>query len=164
VKRLAAILAGLVLVVVAIGLSLPREHTVRRTIHLGRPPAEVFAVLADVRHYPDWRSDVKAVESLGETGWKEIGADGTIPYELVESVPPSRRVTRIADPELPFGGSWTCTIEPTADGSTVTITEDGEVKNPLFRFVSRFVLGHAATVDQYLKALGARFGEDVAPE
>jgi hypothetical protein len=34
------------------------------------------------------------------------------------------------------------------------ITEDGEVYNPVFRFVSRFVMGHTATMDKYLADVG----------
>ena len=54
-------------------------------------------------------------------------------------------VTRIADPHLPFGGTWTYEIAPTETGSTLTITEKGEVYNPVFRFVSRYLQGYTAT-------------------
>jgi hypothetical protein len=40
------------------------------------------------------------------------------------------------------------------------ITEDGEVYNPVFRFVSKFVMGQTATLDAYLKAMGNAVGED----
>jgi len=49
-------------------------------------------------------------------------------------------------------------------GSRVRITEHGEVYNPVFRFVSRFIMGHSSTASAYLKALGARFGAAVKPE
>lgn len=35
-------------------------------------------------------------------------------------------------------------------------TEDGEVYSPVFRFVSRFVMGHDATMNAYLDGLEAR--------
>jgi hypothetical protein len=31
---------------------------------------------------------------------------------------PSRRVTRIAEKNLPFGGTWTIEISPTSDASS----------------------------------------------
>jgi len=37
------------------------------------------------------------------------------------------------------------------------------VTNPLFRFMSRFIIGHTATLDQYLRALGKKYGSDAAP-
>ena len=83
-----------------------------------------------------------------------------ITYEVVESVAPSRWTTRIADPDLPFGGTWTYVITPLPDGgSTLTITEHGDVSNPIYRFVSRFVIGHTATLDKYLHSLAKKFGE-----
>ena len=41
-------------------------------------------------------------------------------------------------------------------GTRLTITERGEVYNPLFRVMSRFILGHTATIDRYLADLRAR--------
>ncbi len=38
-------------------------------------------------------------------------------------------------------------------GSELTIVEEGEVYSPLFRFVSKFIIGQASTVEKYLKAL-----------
>jgi hypothetical protein len=88
--------------------------------------------------------------------WRETGKDGqTITYEEMESSAAHRRVVRIADPQLPFGGTWTYEITRNGSGSSLTLTEHGEVYNPLFRFVSRFILGHTATIDAYLKALSA---------
>jgi hypothetical protein len=48
--------------------------------------------------------------------------------------------------------------------STLRITEDGEIRNPIFRFVARFFLGYTATMEAYLRDLGRRFGETVQPE
>jgi hypothetical protein len=45
---------------------------------------------------------------------------------------------------------------PTATGSRVTITERGEIYNPIFRFVARFFLGYTATMDAALQALSKR--------
>ena len=48
--------------------------------------------------------------------------------------------------------------EATPPGSELTITEDGEVSNPIFRFISRFVFGHAATIEGFLKSVEAIAG------
>ena len=87
--------------------------------------------------------------------WIEYGkADSKMTYEVVESDPPQNLVTRIAEANLPFGGTWTYDITPAADGaSTLTMTENGEVYNPIFRFMSRYVMGYTATMDRYLQAL-----------
>jgi hypothetical protein len=89
--------------------------------------------------------------------WRETDSSGAIAYERVETIAPRRIVNRIADPKLPFGGSWTYEVAPSGDGTELTITENGEVYNPLFRFVSRFIMGHSATIEKYQHDLAARF-------
>jgi len=75
-----------------------------------------------------------------------------------ESIPPKRLVSRIADTNLPFGGSWTYEItDDIADRTVLTITEDGDVYNPIFRFASRFVMGQTATIDRYLADVEKKF-------
>ena len=78
--------------------------------------------------------------------------------ETVEMTPPRKLVNRIAGSELPFGGSWTFAVEPLADGATLRITENGYVTNPVFRFVSRFVLGYTTEIEKYLRSLAKKFG------
>jgi hypothetical protein len=73
-----------------------------------------------------------------------------------QSVPNQRLVTRIADKALPFGGSWTYELTPTQTGTSLRVTENGEVYNPVFRFMSRFVFGHQRTMDGYLADLEKR--------
>ena len=72
-------------------------------------------------------------------------------------------MTVIADKDIPFGGTWDYRIEQDGTGSRITITENGEVYNPIFRFVSRFVLGHTATLDKYLTALASKVGDTYVP-
>ena len=60
-------------------------------------------------------------------------------------------MTRIDSKSLPFGGTWTYDVQPASDGRTkLQITEDGEVYNPIFRFVSRFFIGYEGTLRQYV--------------
>jgi uncharacterized protein YndB with AHSA1/START domain len=152
-----------VLAVVAVGA---KEHVAARRVTLAVGPAEVWAALTDVAAYPSWRPRVRGVEVLGTEPlrWRETGRDGEITFELAEADEPRRLVTRITDESLPFGGTWTYVLTPAGQGTTVTVTEHGEVRNPLFRFVSRYVMGHTATIDGYLTALGGRFGQAVTPE
>jgi uncharacterized protein YndB with AHSA1/START domain len=167
------IVAGLVVVagvgiVMIIGVMLPRDHIAAMSATIAAAPDAVWAALVDPAGYPAWRSDVQRVEVLPPvvTGacWREHGKHGAITYVVDVSEPPRRLVTRIADTHLPFGGQWEYRIEPTGShSSTVTIVERGSVHNPLFRFVSRFIMGHTATIDAYLCALGKRFGGGESP-
>jgi uncharacterized protein YndB with AHSA1/START domain len=159
----------LAVIIIAIAARIPQNHVASRSVQISAPPAEVWKVITDVDQFPSWRPGVARVERLPDhnerPSWREVDSHGqSIPYEVDEWNPPSRLVTRIADPKLPFGGTWTYEIQPSARGSVVRITERGEIYNLLFRFVARFFIGYTATMDSYLKALGAKFGDTVAPQ
>ncbi len=81
-------------------------------------------------------------------------------YELVADVPAQRMVTRIRDTDLGYSGQWTYSFTPENGGTRVTIREDGEVSNVLFRFMSRYVFGQTSTIDGYLTSLAKHFGEE----
>jgi uncharacterized protein YndB with AHSA1/START domain len=152
--------AAVALLVILIGLKLPRDHTATRTADVSVPPDQVWAVITDVAAYPKWRPDVKRIESLppaaGHASWREIRSSDSIAYETVESIPPTRLVTRIADRGLPFGGEWSISLAPIFSGTRISITERGQIYNLLYRVLSHFVLGYTTTMDAYLHALQRR--------
>lgn len=41
--------------------------------------------------------------------------------------------------------------------------EEGEIYNPIFRCLARFVFGYTSSLESYLKSLGGKFGEEVTP-
>lgn len=148
--------ALLIAVLVIVGYLLPVAHVASAQARLARSPGEVFSAIADVKRYPEWRPDVSRVELLAEsprTRWKESGGNGEITFEVEDAAPPGRLQARIADRTLPFGGTWTYEMTPSGSGTLVRITERGEVYNPLFRVLSRFVFGHTATMEQFLRNL-----------
>lgn len=150
-------LVAVVLAVVAVGYLLPVKHDASRERTYAASPSTVFAAISTPANLPRWRSGVKSVELLPDEGsrprFREVGSDGAITYVVDELVPERRMVTRIADKSLPFGGSWTYELMPAANGTTLRITEKGEVYNPIFRVMSRFVLGHHRTIDNYMTDL-----------
>ena len=160
------VIAGLIGVVYGVGSALPQDHVAAVRADFSTPPEEIFATVANYRAYPEWRPAVEGIEELpardGKPAWVELGATGPLPMELTESEPPTRLVTTILSEGMPFGGRWIFEIESAAAGATVTITEEGEVYSPVFRFVSRYLMGHHATMSLFLSDLGARFDQDVA--
>ena len=157
-------LVALVLAVWVIGSLLPKGHTVARTLRLKQSPEAVWAAITDSQAMPAWRPNVVKVERLadqnGHAVWRETYKDGqSLPLEMVELQPPKRLVARIADPTLPFGGAWTYEITPAEGGCTITITERGEVYNPVFRLVSRF-MNQAGRIETYLTDLARKFREE----
>src|SRR2546429_97944 len=126
-------------------------------------PEAIWKAVTDIDAMPMWRQGLQSVKPLpdknGLPSWVETSASGTIPFETVVSQPPSRLIVRIADSKLPFGGTWTYEITPAAAGCSLRIREDGEIYNPVFRFLSRFVFGYSGTMDTYLRSLEKKFGE-----
>lgn len=165
-----ALLVGLVALV---GMFLPREHRAAARARLRAPPAEVFALLADVERFPRWRASVKSVQLRapidGRPAFVEDSQHGRVTYAVEQSEAPARLVLRIADDDLPYGGTWTFALVPegppgSETGTLLTITEDGFVRSVLFRALARFVFGHHATMEAYLVDLGRALGEEVSPE
>jgi hypothetical protein len=128
----------LVTVIAAVGWMLPRTHQASRTLRLKRAPVDVWPVLTTTAQA------------------------SSVPVDVLESNPPHRLVTRVKETERNFGGTWTIAVVPVPDGSTVTITENGWVANPIFRFMSRLVIGHHATMDTLLKHVAKAFNEEPA--
>jgi hypothetical protein len=126
---IAAALVVLVLAMVLVGARLPRDHVASRSATLARPPDQVWPAML------------------------VVAARSKLPVAVEVEDPPRRRVTRISDESLPFGGRWIFELEPTNGATRVTVTEQGFVKNPLFRFLSRFVFGHTAGIERFLADL-----------
>ena len=158
-----AMVIGSLLVVVLIGWMLPRDHEATRAAQFHHGPETIWAAITDVDAMPSWREGLKSVKHLpdrnGLPAHVEVTSSGEIPLETVEMTPPRRLVARIAGDNLPFGGTWTFEITPAGDGATLRITERGWVSNPIFRFVSRFVLGYTSNLEMYLRSLGRKLGE-----
>lgn len=157
-----AAIAAIGVVVAAIGAMLPQSHTATRSARFRRSTEEVFAVVTGP---PEWRSSVKEFGTLpnGNT-WEVDSSNERIEYQILENTPPNRYVTKIATQGIPYGGGWEIEITPIADGSTIRVTENGEVYNVIFRFVSRFIIGHTSTIETYLQDLGRKFNEDIVIE
>jgi hypothetical protein len=122
----------LVLGALGFGASLPVAHLARRSKRLPARPEIVWGLINDPIATKGWGGDVKT--------------------EPVEQDAPRLLVTRIVG-ERAFGGTWTFELAPEGhDATMLTITERGEIYNPLFRTVMR-AMGHTRTIDAYLAKL-----------
>jgi uncharacterized protein YndB with AHSA1/START domain len=166
---LVAVVAIVVLLaaITVIGAMLPREHRATGTAEFRRDPRTVWSVLTDFPALAAWMPGVTQVAPAapadGHPRWAMTTEEGRMTIEVVEVTPPRRLVTRIVGDELPFGGTWTYNLSPTATGTRLTIVEDGWISNPLYRFFARYVFGLSTTIDRSLRALGRRLGENITP-
>ncbi len=158
----------LIAVVFGVGLLLPASHVASVRATVPASPEDVYGALTSVAGAAEWRSGLDSVVVLSAPGdplrWREFGQYGRIEFVQEAAEPPTRWVARIESRDVGFGGRWIYEMVPDTEGTTVTITEQGEVYNPAFRFLSRFVFGHTSTMEAYLRDLGARFGASVEPE
>ncbi len=161
-------LIGIFCLMYGIGSLRAPNHTVTRYVEYSKPPEQVWALMLDRLNQPTWRLDVTKVESTaapnGKPRWKETMSDGmVVTLEERELEPVKRLVVDIADPDLPFGGTWTYRLSATEKGSRLEIREDGVVKPAMFRFFVIF-MDPADTMNKYLTFLGRKLGETVTPQ
>jgi len=161
---LLAAMAVLIVGVVLIGSLLPKQHTATRSASYRATPEELFSFISGSQ---TWRPGVQHCEVSSDSAGRELLRETTrggetITYAVLDRVPPRSLKRQIVTPNLPYSGTWTYALTPAGENTAVRITEDGEVYNPIFRFVSRFILGHTSTIDAYLHALGKATGQEVA--
>lgn len=159
---LSAIVA-LVALVAIIGAVLPVKHVATKRARFQQSPAAIFAAIDGPQ---DWRPGFGKYEVLPERNgrkvWREdLGGGEPVECERILADPPRRLETKIVSTGIPFGGTWTYELTPAGDGTELRITENGEVYNVIFRFVSRFIMGHTATIETTLRSLGKKFGEQI---
>jgi hypothetical protein len=132
--------AGVIALIWIVGALLPMNHVAARQAAFHQPPEALWTAIASPPNERD------------------------LTYETLESDPPRRLVIRIHDRNHNFGGTWTYEIAPAPSGALLRITERGEVYNPIFRFISRFVMGHTGTIDAALTGLAKKFNETIQVE
>lgn len=165
--RAALGLAAVALILLSIGFLLPREHIASVEARYRAAPGVVYDVIVDVPAAPAWRTGLERVELLSAAAeplrWREVSDWGTLTY-VQESAEPGRRVvSRIVDEGQGFGGTWTFELDSSAAGTTLRITEHGDVSNPIYRLMSR-AMGYHEGMEQYARDLAARLGEEAEVE
>ena len=134
----------------------PAHHVASSSIVVPRDAASIYKVIRDVANAPSWRPDVKKVEVLAAAKFREHGKNGVVTYDIETDEPPRRLVTRIADTNLGYGGSWTYELADVPEGTRVTITENGFVTNVFFRVMMRLFFKPTSSIERYLAALRDR--------
>jgi len=157
-------LVGLVASIAAIGALLPVKHVATLSAEYHKPPEAVWAAITDPSKFASWRPNMNSATLADpanpQHGWTETWSHGEVVPIAVEEWTPPRRLTTRLGPGMAFGGSWTFELTAAPGGTRLRITENGEVYNVIFRFMSKFVFGHTASIRDYLQGLGKSFGEE----
>jgi uncharacterized protein YndB with AHSA1/START domain len=158
---------GLALLLVLVGMFLPREHTARASIELAAAPERVWAMVSDFTGAARWRPDLESVRldtvPGGPLRFVETSDEGEVPFEVVSQDPPHRQVVRVIDDGLPFGGTWTWELVPLGTGTGLTLTEHGFTRNPVYRAMGLVFFRPTESIARYLGALATALGEDTDP-
>jgi Polyketide cyclase / dehydrase and lipid transport len=149
-----ALLIAISLLIYLIGYLMPVKHTATISHHFSNPPSEIWKTVTSFGEYTTWRKDVKKVEAMDNQNWNELSSHGDNVHYSMEKIEEEKRlVTRIMSKDLPYGGFWTFELKADGNGTQLQITESGEVYNPLFRFMSKYIFGHDGTLKNYIKNL-----------
>lgn len=153
----AALPIGAAALIYGVGVLLPREHSAHAETILPVPAGRLAAVIRDVEAQPRWRRGVHEIEVIERRpdGLRYVERSGgdAITFDFAEEVAGARFRSTIADPALPFGGSWTISLAPHGEATRIRIEERGFVPHPVYRFFSALVFGHDKTMKAYLADL-----------
>ena len=150
-----------IMVVWFIGSRLPRQHEVVLSVNLNADIQAVWHLLNDFKAYPEWRPSVVRVQRLsdhqGKEVWQESDRHGhDVAYATMESIFNERIIRRIVTPGLPYGGQWILALSPTSSGCSLSITEQGEIYNPMFKIMSKYVFGYDASIKRFIADVKSR--------
>ncbi len=160
-----AVVAVVVVIAYADGATLPVNHSVRVSGTVNAPPEAVFARILDIANGAAWRPWVKSVEVLpqdnGRDAWIEVIGRGERMKFLALATTPvdaAGRATRVVETKQPsYGGTWTYALTPgpTPGTTTLTITEDGYLNPPIYRFIMAHIMGPTKNLSEYLSNMQA---------
>jgi hypothetical protein len=158
-------LIGVALAIFVIGMFLPKYKEATRAVKLNTSVDRVWKLAFNHGEETKWRTDLKQIVRLEDRGgqqvWQEIYKNGTkLTIQTTEIVDKQKLVRRIVDNKQ-FGGTWTLLYEGDNQSCKLTITENSELYNPIFRFFSLF-MKPGATIEKYIESAGVALGTSVA--
>ena len=141
-----------------VGAFMPVKHqiSVAKNIKLDR--AKLWRLLTDYSKYPKWRSDISSVERLEDRDGAEVWGETDsrkqqIAYQTRDVIEGTQFKRIIVSENLAFGGAWIFQLKDAAEGSELTIREEGEVYHPLFRVLGKYVFGFDTSIKRFLRDL-----------
>lgn len=146
-----------------IGFLMPVKHQLSVSRQFAVDKKTIWQILVDFGHHANWRRDIVSAEKVSANDvaneiWQESDNHGNvIRYENRDIIKEQSLKRVIVSKHLAFGGSWTFNLasddsQPQAQ-ATLTITENGEVYNPMFRFLGKTVFGFDTSMRRFLEDL-----------
>jgi uncharacterized protein YndB with AHSA1/START domain len=147
-------LIAISILIIVIGFLLPEQITVSRTVNLNASPEKVFAIVSNAENQPQWRKDVKAVKMQpARDGWtEETTSSASIEFKVRRKEPDARLELEFTSSQG-FSGYWVGVFTPSAQGTTLQITETVITPNPFLRVISRAFSFTDKFIDAYISDL-----------
>jgi uncharacterized protein YndB with AHSA1/START domain len=137
--------------------------TVRRQRALAAPREEVWGLVRNPDHLPQWWPKVTRVEEAGDEAWTTVmetprGKSLRVDYTLLESVEPERLVWRHEIEESPFerimsDSRYQLTLEPADEGTKATLSHRTRLRGFARFGVIQVRLATRRTLDGALEGL-----------
>ncbi len=137
----------LLIIVVAVGFTLPKEYVVKRSIVIKAPPQTIYSNVVDLKSWPKWGVWFKrdpAMEVTYEGPDRAIGmrsawvseSEGSGQMEITDLEHNKKVVYSLYFPEFEMGSTGQFEIEPMGEeGTRVTWIDKGQVgNNPVERY------------------------------
>jgi hypothetical protein len=152
--------------VYAWGMSVPEHYAATVVAQVPGDPVTVFAALSDPERRPQWAPGVARIgqvsdDLLGRPVWRELDpTNDRFEFSVVSAEFPVWCTTTTKPEEIGVAATWTWTVAPAGTGTAVTLSEEGEISNPLFRGIWALRYGAYQQVEQDLAALSRHLGGD----
>ncbi|MBD3584836.1 SRPBCC family protein [Salinimonas sp. HHU 13199] len=140
-------LAGIVVLFVAVGLLLPKEYEVSRSIVIDAEPAEIYPSVVDLKQWSSWgvwfqRDPNMQIEyggpdrAIGMYSKWQSATQGSGEMEITELKHNKQVEYSLWFPEYDMGSTGRITLETTPEGTRVIWRDSGEVgANPVDRYL-----------------------------
>ena len=161
-----SLLASFIGLILWYGYTIPVKHTVSVSQHYDKTATDIWLAITQYDKYPEWHEDIYAIKELPEKGgyqsWKEVDADGhTVPYIILKHSSNAQLVIQTDNKDKDFNYTRTYDLIPDTGhkekGTTLKITQNGEIHNFLFRIIAHFFTGHSNDIDTFLRSLKNKF-------
>lgn len=145
-------ISGIAILILLIGLFLPKERVVSRKGHFNTSPEELYNIVTNNRDW-QYRSSLKDLTIINENNgyetWDETGKNGTvIRFQTKEKNPPSFYSFDMKSNI--FTGYWTGRFQPDEEGKTIfTATEYIRIRNPFIKTLSYLFFNIGKLMDEY---------------
>ena len=154
---------GAVAAMTLLGWLMPSRYVTSQSFLLPVPVSDVWTALGDYPGQLAWRRGLTAVDRLPDEGstevWHERFGRSATRSRTIEALSPNWLVRQSDDEAESIRRRWEFALEPVISprNTRITLTERGEIHNPLRRFVVRFITGQSRIMKNYLRDLAGRF-------